>query len=146
MTKATSSKKFKVQRGDGGGSETFTTIAEVTTFKGPSEKSPQIDASSFDSDGMEYILGLSDGGEVTFDMNFIGDDPQQIGLRTDSRAGTTRNFKIIVPDQGSGSTPTNVVFAALVTAPPDISTGVNQVNKSACTLKVTGVPVWTPRT
>lgn len=145
-TKATSSKFFQVMRGDGGGSEVFTKIAEVTTFKGPAEKAAPIDATSFDSDGMEYIGGLADGGEVTFDMNLVADDPQQIGLRTDLRAGTRRNFKIIVPDQGAGSTPTNVVFAAIVTAAPDIVAGVNQVNKSSCTLKVTGVPVWTPRT
>lgn len=140
-TKATSSKGIKLQRGDGGGSEVFTTIGELTNVKGPSEKAPQLDATSFDSTAMEFIAGLSDGGEVTFDVNFVASNAQQQGLRTDHRAGTLRNFKLILNDHAT--TPTSIAFAAIVTSPPDIAAGVNQVVKGSCSLKVSGQATWT---
>lgn len=139
-TKAKSTKGLRLQRGDGGGSEIFTTIGEVTNIKGPSEKAPQIDATSFDSTGMEFIGGLADGGEVTFDVNFVGSDAQQQGLRTDLRAGTLRNFKIIINDHISS--PTTISLSAIVTAAPEISGGVNQVIKGSVSIKVSGLPTW----
>lgn len=143
-TKATSTKFVKVQRGDGAASEVFTTIAEVTSFKGPSEKAPQLDATSFDSTAMEYISGLADNGELTFDVQFVGTDPQQQGLRTDLRNGTRRNFKIVLNDQPTGgSNPTSVAFTAIVTGAPEIGGGVNQVVKGSCSLRITGTATWT---
>lgn len=139
-TKAKSTKGLQLQRGDGGGSEVFTTIGEVTNIKGPSEKAPQLDATSFDSTAMEFIAGLSDSGEITFDVNFVGSDAQQQGLRTDLRAGTLRNFKLILNDHAT--TKTTVTFAAIVTAAPEISGGVNQVIKGSCSLKVSGTATW----
>lgn len=140
-TKAKSSKGIKLQRGDGGGTEVFTTIGEVTNIKGPGEKAAQLDATSFDSTAMEFIAGLSDSGELTFDVNFVSNDAQQQGLRTDMRAGTLRNFKLILNDHAT--TPTTIAFAAIVTAAPELSGSVNQVVKASCSLKVSGLPTWT---
>ncbi len=139
-TNAKSSKGIKLKRGDGAGSEAFTLIPEVTNFKGPSEKAAQIDATSFDSTGMEYIAGLSDSGEVTFDILFVGSNAQHQGLRTDLRAGTVRNFVLDLNDHVSD--PTTCSFAAVVTAAPDISASVNQAVKASCGLRITGLPTW----
>jgi hypothetical protein len=140
-TKATSTRGIKLQRGDGAGSETFTTIAEVTNIKGPSEKAPQLDATSFDSTAMEYIAGLVDAGDLTFDVNFVASDVQQQGLRTDMRAGTKRNFKLILADHIT--TPTTVTFAAIITSAPELAGSVNQVLKGSCSVKISGLPTWT---
>lgn len=140
-TKATSTKNLKLQRGDGGGTEVFTTIGEVTNFKGPSETVAEIEVTSFDSTGKEYIAGLTDGGDVTFDLNFVASNAQQQGLRTDLRSGTVRNFKIILNDHLT--TPTTVIFAAVVKAAPDLSGGVNAAIKASVALRVSGLPVWT---
>jgi hypothetical protein len=140
-TKATSTKGIKLQRGDGAGSETFTTIAEVTNIKGPSEKAPQLDATSFDSTAMEYIAGLVDAGDLTFDVNFVASDVQQQALRTDLRAGTKRNFKLILADHPT--TPTTVTFAAIITSAPELAGSVNQVLKGSCSVKITGLSTWT---
>lgn len=139
-TKAKSSKGIKLQRGDGGGTEVFTTIGEVVNVKGPGEKAASLDATSFDSVAMEFIAGLSDSGELTFDLNFIGNDAQQQGLRTDMRAGTLRNFKLILTDHAT--TPTTISFAAIVLAAPEVSASVNQVIKASATLKISGLPTW----
>lgn len=143
-TKAQTSKFIQLQRGDGAGSETFTTIAEVTDITGPGEQAAQLDASSFDSDAMEFIAGLTDNGELTFTCNFIGSDAQQQGLRVDSRAGTTRNFKLNFPvnTRVGETTPTGVSFAAIVTKPPTPKAGVNAVIKADCSLKISGVATW----
>lgn len=144
MTRATSTKNVKLQRGDGATSETFTTIAEVINFKGPSEKAAALDATSFDSAAMEYIAGLADNGEFTAEVLFVGPDAQQQGLRTDLRNGTKRNFKLILNDQPVGGVqPTSVAFTAIVTAAPEIGGGVNQVVKGSVTLRITGVATWT---
>lgn len=139
-TKAKSTRGVMLQRGDGGGSEVFTTIGEVTNIKGPSEKASQLDATSFDSTAMEYIAGLSDAGEITIDMNFVGSDAQQQGLRTDLRNGTLRNFKLKLNDHAT--TPTTVTFAAIVTAAPELSGSVNQVMKASATLRISGSATW----
>lgn len=141
-TRATTSKKVRLQRGDGATpTEVFTTIGEVTNVKGPGEKAPQLDASSFDSDAMEFVSGLVDAGELTFDVNFIGSDAQQQGLRTDMRAGTLRNFKLILSDHAT--TPTTIAFAAIVTSAPELNFGTNAVIKGSCALKISGQPSWT---
>ncbi len=139
-TNAKSSIGVKLQRGDGAGSETFTTIGEVTSFKGPAEKAPQLDATSFDSTAMEYIAGLPDNGEVTFDCLFVGSNAQQQGLRTDLRAGTLRNFKLNLNDHVSD--PTIVSFSAIVTGAPEIAASVNAVVKGSCSLRISGTPTW----
>src|SRR6185369_2297065 len=139
-TNAKSTKNVKLQRGDGAGSESFTTIAELTTFKGPGEKAPQIDVTSFDSTAREFIAGLTDNGELTFDLNFVGSDAQQQGLRTDSRAGTLRNFKLNLNDHVSD--PTIASFAAIVTMPPELGGGVDQAVKGSCSLRISGTVSW----
>ncbi len=139
-TGAKSSIGIKLQRGDGATVEGFTTIGEVTSFKGPSEKAPQLDATSFDSTSMEFVSGLPDSGEVTFDCLFVGSNVQQQGLRTDLRAGTLRNFRLNLNDHVSD--PTVVSFAAIVTAAPEVSASVNAVVKGSCSLRISGTPTW----
>lgn len=148
-SKAKSTKHLKLMRGDGAAqppatpattTESFVPIAECNNVKGPDEKIALLDVTNFDSDGMEYISGLSDGQEVTFDANWIGSDQQQQGLRTDLRAGTLRNFKFQANDNATD--PTYVIFSALVTAVPGLSGGTNQVLKGSWTLKPSGLPFW----
>jgi hypothetical protein len=143
-TKATSTRGVKLQRGDGAATETFTTIAEIISFKGPSEKAPQLDATSFDSSAMEYIAGLPDNGELTAEVQYVGTDAQQQGLRSDLRAGTRRNFKLVLNDTPSGgANPTSIAFAAIVTQAPELGGGVNQVVKGSISLRITGTATWT---
>ncbi len=139
-TKASSTAGVKLQRGDGATpTEAFTTIAEVTDVKGPDEKSPTIDVTSFDSAAKEYINGLKDSGEMTFDMNFVGSDAQQQGLRADMTNRVKRNFKLILNDHAT--TPTTLTFAAIVTAFP-LTLGTDAAVKASCTLQISGAVTW----
>lgn len=140
-TKATSTAGVKLQRGDGGGPEVFTTIAEITNVSGPSESAAQIDVTSFDSTSREFIAGLRDGGEISFDFNFVGSNLQQQGLRADLGAGAKRNFKLILNDHLT--TPTTISFAAIVTAFSGMNGGVDAAVTASCTLKLSGDPTYT---
>jgi predicted secreted protein len=137
-TKAKAAKGTLIQRGDGGGPEVFTTIGEVTNFSGPGETAETIDVTSFDSTAKEFISsGLPDNGEVTFDVNFVGSDAQQQGLRSDLRAGTLRNFKVILNDHAT--TKTTFAFAAIVSSiDGPTAGGVSEAYKMSVTLKLSG--------
>ena len=116
-----------------------TLIAEVTSFKGPGTKAPQLDASHFGSTAMDFISGLKDNGEFTFDCNFIGSNAQQQALLADI-GGAAVAFTLTFNDDTVS--PTSVAFNALVTG-FEPTGAVNQVIKASCTLKVTGAATWT---
>lgn len=141
-TKAKASKNTLIKRGDGGGTEVFTTIGEILSFSGMSEEVEEIEVTSFDSTAKEYISsGLADNGEITIEMNFIGSDAQQQGLRSDLRAGTTRNFTITLNDHAS--TPTSFAFAAVVKAFEGPNAGQAEQYKASVRLRPTGTPTVT---
>jgi len=62
--------KFAVSTDDGA---TFTDIAEVSNITPPSSSIDVIDATHMQSPNgdREFILGLNDPGEASFDMNFV---------------------------------------------------------------------------
>lgn len=139
-TKAKASRGTLFQRGDGGGSEVFTTVAEVTSIKGPGTKVGTLDATSQDSLAKEFVADIPDYGEVTLDMIWVGSDAQQQGLQTDLDAGVTRNFKIVKNDHAT--TKSTISLSAIVTGfEHDQPTG--GVYRVAVTLKVTGKPTIT---
>ena len=141
-TKAKSTKNTKFQRGDGGGTEVFTTIGEVTGFSAPGREQGEIVVTNFDSDAVEVIGdGLADGGTISLPMNFVGPDAQQQGLRTDCESGVTRNFKLILNDHTSN--PTTFSFSAIVKKVDGPKGGVGEAYKMDVTLRVTGKPTVT---
>lgn len=62
---------FKI--GDAGSPEVFTAVAEVTSITPPGMSRDAIDATHMESPDKfrEFIAGLIDGGEVSFDLNFV---------------------------------------------------------------------------
>jgi predicted secreted protein len=146
MSKATSTVGVKLKRGDGAGPpEVFAAIAEVTSISGPNETAAQIDVTSFDSAAREYIAGLRDGGEISFEFNFVGDDASQAALRADFAAGKLSNYEIDLND-GTVALPvaSKYAFAASVTALGN-SFAVDDKISGSCTLKISGAVAFTPR-
>lgn len=58
------------KRGDGGGVEVFTPLADVTNVSGPGLSRETIDVTSHGSPDawMQFIGGLKDGGEVSLEI------------------------------------------------------------------------------
>lgn len=126
-----------LQRGDGADPEVFSTIAEVKDIKPPALSADTEEVTHQDSPGgwKEYLSTLLDGGEVTFDLNFIPTDTGHLALITDMTNRVKRNFKVIFPD----GTPWS--FTALVTGfEPDAP--VSGTLSASVTLKVSGQPTF----
>ncbi len=76
MTLATLGLGAKLQRGDDASPEVFTTIGEITNIPGVGEDAPDVDVTSHDSSRREYIAGIPDGSEITFQANWSGSATQ----------------------------------------------------------------------
>jgi len=142
-TSAMQSQGVKLQRGDGATSEAFATVAEVLGLKGPTETRKTIDVTSLDSTVREFLPGLKDGGEISFDLNLIGNNTGHQGLHTDFAAGTKRNFKLLLTDDAT--TPSTAAFVAIVTE-YGVDASVDSQIKASIKLKLTSAPTWTWKT
>lgn len=122
-----------LQRGDGASPEVFTTIGEVTNVDGGAESRTVINVTNLASDQIAKRPGKTDGGSITFQLNWDGGDAQQAGVKTDYDNKTERNWKLLLTD----SPPTEIAFTAFVqsrghTVPDD------DLIRTAITLQVTG--------
>lgn len=137
MSGAIESQGTLIQRGDGQPTEGFTTIAEITDFDGPGGSASEIDATSLDSTAREFLVGLKDEGQFTFNCNLVPSDTQQQGLRSDRDNRTLRNFKIILTDAAN----TTLTFAAYVMG-FSISGSVDAKVDASITLRISGPVTW----
>lgn len=123
--------------------ETFTVIAELRTISGPTLKAETIDVTTHNTATpfRRFISGLVDGGEVTFDLNFIPSDPTHsasTGVLRDLTARNRRNLRIDFPDGAS----TQWIIPSIVTG-FQVSSDPASVLQANCTAKVAGPPTLT---
>lgn len=102
MTDATIGYGAKFGIGDGADPEVFTDVAEVTNITPPSDSVDVIDATHMASPNKtrEFIEGLIDPGECSFDMNFIPGGTGDTAIQA-LRGSGTNNFQITFPAIGS---------------------------------------------
>lgn len=126
--------------GDGGGTEVFTTIAEIKQIQGPKEKADTYDATNMNSPSTgtsgfrEFVPGLIDAGEIVITGNYTSVASQD-ALRTTFWNGTLRNFQMLVPL----AVPETWSFAAIVTA-HELILSHDAAMSFTATLKISGVP------
>ena len=142
MTLARSGFGTLLKMGDGGGTETFTTIAEVTNVTTPSFSRDTIDATHHTSPGgvREFVGSLIDPGEVTVDMNWIPSDPTQdqtTGLLKAALDGVARNYQLVIPS----SPAVTWAFKGIVTGFSG-STPMDDKMTASVTMKVSGLPTF----
>lgn len=126
--------------GDGGGTETFTTIAGVRDIGGPAFTLETLETTNHSSTAgwREFIGGLLSGGEVSLDLLFDPDaatHSYSTGLIKDMVNRTVRHFQIVFTDP----TPTTWSFSALVTS-FEPSAPHDDLLTASVTLTVTGQP------
>ena len=141
MSLARSAHNTLLQIGDGATpSENFVTVAEVKDIGGPGLAAATEDVTSHDSAGWrEHIVTIKEGGEVTFDVNFIGDSTQgpDGGLWEDFVEGNLRNFQILFDTANNDQ----VDFGAYVTG-YEMGAPVEGVLNAAITLTISGAVEW----
>lgn len=98
-------------RGDGASPETFTPVCEAFGISGIGETNDQIDSTDFCSGGSkEYIAGLSDGSEITLELNFVAgigaaaEMAIQAAFIADVKNKAQRDFQLRCDGDGDGVT------------------------------------------
>lgn len=86
---------------------TYTDVANVDSFNGLDGSASKIDKTDFDSTAKEFMLGLVDNGNLSFNVNDDGDDAGQQAVEAARVAGARKAFKIVLP---AGGTPTLSFF------------------------------------
>lgn len=141
MSDAKSSFGTLLKLGDGGGgSEVFTTVAEVKDITPIPFTADTEEVTHHSSPGgyEEHIVTILRTGEVKFAINWLVQNATHsysAGLLKDYEDKTLRNFQLVLTDVGT----TTWAFSAYVTGfEPDAP--VAGVSEASITLKVTGQP------
>lgn len=77
---------------------TFHLIAEVFNLTPPNSQADEIDATHFQSLAREYILGIDDNGECTFEMNFVPGSISEQKILAAKAAKERRATRITFPN------------------------------------------------
>ena len=140
MADARLGKKYLVRKGDGATPEVFTTIAELLDVDGPELTADSVETTHQESPNgwREFMAGLKDGGEVSFDLNHNPDNATHdasTGLVAELKNGVTRNYRVEFPPPSSKAW----VFPAFVTEFSPAGPLADRQTASV-TLKVAGEP------
>lgn len=89
---------FSVSTDDG---TTFVDIAEVNNITPPSSTFDMVDATHMQSPNgdREFIIGLSDPGEASFDMNFVPGSAADLKVQTIKAARARVKCRITFPNE-----------------------------------------------
>lgn len=131
----------QLQRGDAASPEVFTLIPQITSMGENTEESQELDVTTLDSTIIERVMSvLTDVGEITISGVWNPAHAQHAGLRTDRRAQTNRNFKLVLTDTDT----TEIAFSAYVksvTTPTSVERG--GVGQFSAVLVLSSLPTYT---
>ncbi|HEU4986864.1 MAG TPA: phage tail tube protein [Rhizobiaceae bacterium] len=125
----------KLAIGDGAVPEVFSDVAEVTSITPPSDSIDVIDATHMQSPNKtrEFIEGLIDPGECSFDINFVPGGAADTAIQALKGTGV-HNFRITFAPGDAGSVTWD--FAGILTGyEPDVP--VDDKMTATVTIKVT---------
>lgn len=126
-----------LKRGDGAGSETFTTITNLKDLTGPDLDMDLEDVTTHSSAAAgvfkEWLPLLMDGGEVKGELLWDPNDATHVGLASDQASRVKRNFQMVFP-----TTPAKTAsFSGYVTKLP-FKAPVKGLISRELTVKITG--------
>lgn len=76
----------------------YTEVKEITGWNGPDGVASTIDTTHLQSTWKEFLMGLPDRGNVSFDMNFVATDPGQLACQAAQAARTLKGFRLTYSD------------------------------------------------
>ncbi len=126
------------QRSDDGTSGgTFASVGRVRDVTPPALARDAIETTDMESPERwrEFIGGLKDGGEVSFEITFDPGSAETTAFMSDINTNTAGYYKLVFPDASEWG------FAALMTGfEPGVPVGDKMT--ATVTFKVTGKPGW----
>lgn len=89
-----------VSRETSPGSGSYTAVANVKSFDGPSTQNPEIDVTTLASTAKEFVPGLIDFGDLSMDCNFDPENAthQQVMADMEASPPTVSNWRITFPN------------------------------------------------
>lgn len=116
--------------------EAFTDIEGCDDFSGPGESADTIETTSHSSPGhrRQYIGGLINSGELTFDVFWIFVEPGQLALQAAFNDGLEHNFQMEFPVD---TTDNLLSFAGIVTG-MEWAVPKDDAVKKSVTIQITG--------
>lgn len=130
-------------------------IGNITSFNPPSPSADEIESTNLTSSAKEFVQGLIDYGEGSFEVNFDPSSAAHQAVLTGLAAGTTREFLIgfsdattavpSVTDSSFGSPPTTrswVKFTGFIKGFV-MQGGTNDLVKATLTIRNSGSPTYT---
>lgn len=86
------------------GTPVLTKLGEILSVTPPNPQTEEVEATHMGSPNRrrEYISGLIEDGEGTFEMNYVPGSTTDELIRDALDDGNTRNYKIVLPD-GAGT-------------------------------------------
>lgn len=85
-------------------SNVLTQLSEILSVTPPNPQVATVEATHMASPGRrrEYIAGLIEDGEGTFEMNYDAGSATDVLIRAALADGVTRSYKIVIPDGAFG--------------------------------------------
>lgn len=137
------------------GTTTSVEIGNITSFNPPSPAADEIEATNLSSTAKEFVQGLIDYGEGSFEVNFDPSSAAHQGILTALAAGTTREFLVGLSD---ATTAVPTVTTSSFGTPPTTRSwvkftgfikgfvmqgGTNDLVKATLTVRNSGSPTYT---
>lgn len=124
-----------IRRGGDESPTVYTDIPQVVNVSGPTASANEIDVTNLQSSAKEYVTGLVDYGQVTFDLVLDRNNAIHSGIKDDLDANTVRSYQIETPDGVVES------FEARVQG-LDQNIQTDDAVRASVTLRLTGPTVW----
>ncbi|MDD2728173.1 phage tail tube protein [Malikia sp.] len=110
---------------------TWTQLANLKSFSGVDGSAADIEVTNLDSTAKEFISGISNAGQFSFEIDYDGSNAGHIALRSKQSSRATSQFKLVLPNAQA------ITFAAYVKKFP-IQGGIDQIVRTSVSVQITG--------
>ncbi len=118
------------------GDESYATIAQVISFSGPTFQVASIETTNLSDTAKKYRPGITDSGEMKFELNFDPADAGHTGLKTLIETPAVASWQITFPTSPNATTFT---FDGFPTGMEVGGGGPEEKVTASLTIKITGV-------
>jgi hypothetical protein len=110
---------------------TFTNVGNLKDFSGFDGSSSEIDRTNMSSTAKEYLLGLTDPGQFTINIDYDAANAGHAALRAKQVSGAISNFQLTLPN-------TNVITFTGFVKKFSLAGGVDALLKTAVDIRISG--------
>jgi hypothetical protein len=110
---------------------TFTNIANMKDYSGFDGSASELDKTNLDSTAKEFMLGLTDPGQFTINIDYDNQNAGHIALRAKVVSGVISNFRVTMPD-------TDVITFNGYVKKFSLAGGVDAIVKTAVDIRISG--------